>query len=89
MGPGADNSVAVPGANVDEGELDEEPEAEESDEGAEWDGRGACLAPNEEIEDEENREKKARNENASLFEMQSVLISPKGLTEEWDTWTYH
>ena len=36
--PGAGADVAIPAAGVDEGKLDAEPEHDDADESAEWDG---------------------------------------------------
>lgn len=62
MAVGAGLDVAVVAANVDERELDEEPERAEAEEGAERDGGAGCLSPDEEVEDEDCCEEKSGEE---------------------------
>lgn len=57
---------AIPASDVDERELNEEPEEEEAEKGAEGEGGTRCLSPDKEIEDEGGGEEEAGEEESGL-----------------------
>ena len=73
---------AVPAAAVDEGELDEEPEGYEADEGAEGEGGAGLLGPDEEVEDEHGEEEEAGEEEGGEDGVAPPVVFPtEGLVD--------
>ncbi|KUI56885.1 hypothetical protein VP1G_10850 [Cytospora mali] len=54
--PSPASGVAIPGADVDERKLNEEPQKQEGDQSSEWDGGARRLGPDEEVQDEDEPE---------------------------------
>lgn len=58
--------VSKPAAKVHEGNLDEQPKREQSDQGTEWNCRARCLCPDEQVQDQDEAEAQAREKQGSL-----------------------
>ena len=67
--------VAVPAAAVDKGELDEQPEGDETDQCAEGEGGAGCLRPDKEVEDEDGRKEKAGEEEGGHEGVAAPVLS--------------
>lgn len=78
---GATADEAVPAADVDERELDQKPEGEESKESTEGDGSGGGVCPDEEVEDEDCSEQEAGDESGGHDSVVFPHGAAKGLVD--------
>ena len=73
--------VAEPAAAVDERELDQEPEGEQSDQGAERERGAGCLGPDEEVEDEDGGEEEAGEEEGGHERVAAPILAVERLVD--------